>query len=102
MGRFSLPLNRDPNFFYTMYGSLPPTMAMGAPGSLQGGVRASFVNAKDLYEFVSQRMPAPASRAGSLPAYQYWAVINFILRARGAALPAEGINAQNARTIPIR
>lgn len=64
-------------------------------------LRQPFRTAQDLFQFVSTKMPLPASRSGTLPEEDYWAVVNFILVAHGSAVPPEGITAANAAAVPI-
>jgi len=61
--------------------------------------RDSFRNAQDLYSFTSTHMPK--LHAGELKQGDYWAVVNFLLAAQGASLPAGGIGPANASSIPI-
>ena len=64
--------------------------------------RGAFNTAQDLYEYVSTRMPLPKSSAGTLKPEEYWAIVNYRLRAHGAPVPAEGISEANAKTIDIQ
>ena len=61
--------------------------------------RDPFRNAQDLYNFTSTHMPK--SHAGELKQGDYWALINFLLAAQGATLPAGGIGPANASATPI-
>jgi hypothetical protein len=61
--------------------------------------RDSFRNAQDLYNFTSQQMPK--REKGKLKPDGYWAVVNFLLAAQGAVLPAGGVGPANASSIPI-
>jgi len=63
--------------------------------------RQPFRTAQDLFDFVSQWMPLPQARVGSLKPEEYWAVVNFILTAHGVAVPPEGITAANAKSVVI-
>jgi mono/diheme cytochrome c family protein len=63
--------------------------------------RQPFRTAQDLFDFVSQWMPKPQARIGSLKPEEYWAVINFMLTAHGVALPPEGVTPANAKSIAI-
>jgi len=63
--------------------------------------RDPFRTADDLYRYVSQNMPLPADKVGSLSAEQYWAVINFMLLAHGVQVPPEGVTAANARSVKL-
>jgi mono/diheme cytochrome c family protein len=56
-------------------------------------------NAQDLYSYTSTHMPQ--SHAGELKPGDYWAVVNFLLAAQGATLPAGGIGPANASSIQI-
>lgn len=62
------------------------------------GMREPFRNAYDVYAFVS--LHPRDSRKGHL-ADEDWAVTTFLIAAQGAALPAEGVTAENATSIPI-
>jgi len=72
----------------------PPTMG---PNAL-----ARFHNAQDVYDYVSSRMPLPASRAGTLEREAYWAIVNYLLIAQGVAVPAGGVRESNAKAIALR
>jgi cytochrome c len=61
--------------------------------------RDPFRNAQDLYSFASTHMPK--AHAGELKPGDYWAVVNFLLAAQGASLPAGGIGPANASSTPI-
>jgi hypothetical protein len=61
--------------------------------------RDPFRNAQDLYSYTSTHMPQ--SHAGELKQGDYWAVLNFLLAAQGASLPAGGIGPANASSMPI-
>ncbi len=61
--------------------------------------RDPFRNAQDLYSFTSTHMPK--MHAGALKQGDCWAVVNFLLAAQGASLPAGGIGPANATSIPI-
>jgi mono/diheme cytochrome c family protein len=64
--------------------------------------RHAFRTAQDVFEYVSTRMPLPTSRAGTLKPEEYWAIVNFVLLAHGAPVPAGGITASNATSVAIR
>jgi mono/diheme cytochrome c family protein len=61
--------------------------------------RDPFRNAQDLFNFASTRMPK--GHPGELKPGDYWDVVNFLLAAQGATLPAGGIGPANASSIPI-
>ena len=61
--------------------------------------REPFNTAQDVYNYISKRMPMKA--AGSLRPDEYWAILNFMLVAHGAAVPDGGINASNAATVKV-
>ncbi|HEY5283084.1 MAG TPA: c-type cytochrome [Polyangia bacterium] len=61
--------------------------------------RDPFRNAQDLYNFTSTQMPK--REKGKLKPDDYWAVVNFLLAAQGAVLPAGGVGPANASSIPI-
>jgi mono/diheme cytochrome c family protein len=61
--------------------------------------RDPFRNAQDVYNFTSTHMPK--QHGGELKQGEYWAVLNFLLAAQGATLPAGGIGPANASSTPI-
>jgi len=61
--------------------------------------REPFKTAQDVYNYISQRMPL--REAGSLKPEEYWSILNFMLLAHGAPVPAEGISASNAASVLI-
>jgi mono/diheme cytochrome c family protein len=61
--------------------------------------RDPFRNAQDLYSFTSTQMPK--GEKSKLRPDDYWAVVNFLLAAQGAILPAGGVGPANASSIPI-
>jgi len=61
--------------------------------------RDPFRNAQDLYYFTSTQMPK--REKDKLKPDDYWAVVNFLLAAQGAVLPAGGVGPTNASSIPI-
>jgi len=61
--------------------------------------RDTFRNAQDLFAYASTQMPK--GHAGELKPVEYWAVVNFLLAAQGASLPAGGVGPANANSIPI-
>ena len=61
--------------------------------------RDPFRNAQDLFTFTSTHMPR--MHAGELKQGDYWAVVNFLLAAQGASLPAGGVGPANASSMPI-
>jgi mono/diheme cytochrome c family protein len=63
--------------------------------------RDPFRNAQDLYNYVSKYMPLPEKKAGTLSPEAYWAIVNFMLVAHGVAVPAGGVNPQNAGTVKL-
>jgi len=63
--------------------------------------RPALRTAEDLFAYVSKWMPLPQERIGSLKPEDYWAVVNYLLIANGSAVPASGVNAGNASTVPI-
>lgn len=65
-------------------------------------VRGAFRTAQDLFNYLSREMPLPRSKAGTLKPEEYWAVTNYILLGHGVAVPAEGVNPQNAANVPIK
>jgi len=63
--------------------------------------RDPFRTALDLYRYVSTSMPLPADKVGSLTSDQYWAIVNFMLQAHGAQVPAEGVTQANANSVKL-
>jgi len=61
--------------------------------------RDPFRNAQDLFTFTSTHMPRMHAR--ELKQGDYWAVVNFLLAAQGASLPAGGVGPANASSMPI-
>ncbi len=61
--------------------------------------REPFNTAKDLFGYISQRMPMKS--AGSLKPDEYWAILNFMLVAHGISVPDGGVNASNADSVSI-
>jgi mono/diheme cytochrome c family protein len=61
--------------------------------------RDTFRTAQDLYSYVSTQMPK--GQVGRLKPADSWAVVNFLLAAQGASLPAGGVGPANASSIPI-
>jgi mono/diheme cytochrome c family protein len=62
---------------------------------------ATFQTAQDVFEYTSTKMPLPPKRAGSLRESDYWIVVSFLIRAKGASLPPGGLAPHNARSIRI-
>jgi mono/diheme cytochrome c family protein len=69
------------------------TRPQGAPW------RDPFRTAQDMFDFV--KIHLPKNRTAQMKSDDYWAVVTFIFAARGADVPASGINADNAREFPI-
>jgi mono/diheme cytochrome c family protein len=63
--------------------------------------RDPFRTAQDLHRYVSEAMPLPADKAGSLTAEQYWAIVHFMLLAHGVQVPPEGVTANNASSVKL-
>ena len=61
----------------------------------------TFQTAQDVFDYTSTKMPLPPKRVGSLDASDYWAVVSFLLRAKGTSLPPGGLAPDNARSIMI-
>lgn len=85
------PASGDPEYLRLQAQKRP----LGAPW------RDPFRTARDLYGYVSQHMPLPKERVGSLSAEEYWAIINFMLVAHGVEVPAEGVTAKNAGSVKL-
>lgn len=64
--------------------------------------RGSFRSAQDVFDYVSTRMPLPRSRAGTLKAEEYWAIVNYMLVANGTPVPEGGVTPVNAASVKIR
>lgn len=69
-----------------------------APALVGSDALANFVDAQELYDFASTRMPYQAP--GSLTHDDYWQLTAFILRARGVSV--SHIHESNARIIPLQ
>lgn len=69
------------------------TRPQGAPW------RDPFRTAQDLYGFVSVHVPK--SRRAVLKPDDYWAVVTFMVAVQGGAVPAGGITADNAASLPM-
>jgi cytochrome c len=61
----------------------------------------TFQTAQDVLDYTSTKMPLPPKRVGSLYESDYWAVVSFLLRAKGTSLPPGGLTPDNARSIAI-
>jgi mono/diheme cytochrome c family protein len=64
--------------------------------------RDPFRTAQDLYGYVSKKMPQPEKQAGSLSVEQYWAIVDFMLRAHGVQVPPEGVTPGNASSVKLQ
>jgi cytochrome c len=62
--------------------------------------RDPFRTARDLFEFL--KMHPAKKRAEWKAPDDYWAVVTFMLAAHGSAVPADGINADNASSVTIQ
>lgn len=87
----SSPTVTDPQQLQTMSQTRPPGVMSRDP----------FRNAQDLYNYVSTKMPLPKSKAGSLKPDEYWAIVDFMLRAHGAKVPDAGVTPANASSISL-
>ncbi len=65
-------------------------------------LRGAFKTAADVHRYVSQQMPLPKSRAGSLSEGDYWAVVSFVLIGHGVAVPTGGVSAENAASVRLK
>lgn len=63
--------------------------------------RDPFRTAEDLHRFIAKMMPLPAEKAASLPDADYWAIVNFMLRAHGVETPPDGVNPSNAGSVKL-
>ncbi len=63
--------------------------------------REPFRTVENVHKYISENMPLPADRAGSLAPDQYWAIVNFMLVAHGSAVPEGGITAENAGSVEV-
>ena len=94
------PRARNPNTDPTL--SDPALAQLQAQSRPEGAPRRDpFRTAQDLYNFISEKMPLPVERAGSLAADEYWAIVNFVLLAHGVPLPAEGVNPASASSVKL-
>jgi cytochrome c len=62
--------------------------------------RDPFRTAQDLFGFLKTH-PAK-KRAEPVAAADYWALVTFMLAAHGSAVPADGVNADNATSVTIQ
>lgn len=67
------------------------TQLPGAPS------RPPFNHAEDVFEYIQTHMPARAP--GSLRPEDTWAILDFMLRAHGVAVPEGGVTPQNASSV---
>ena len=63
-------------------------------------VRRPFRSAQDLGEFLVAH--APEERVRRLKDEDRWAIVSFVVAAQGIEIPNEGVNAENAATVPVR
>jgi mono/diheme cytochrome c family protein len=75
--------------------------SFGTPGTMGSGTLSKFATAKDLFDYVHVQMPLPKASAGSLKEGEYWAIVSFMVAAHGKALPAGGLNAENAASVAL-
>lgn len=73
---------------------------MYAPAIVGPDTLEEFQTAKDLFDFVSTRMPF--QEPGILPQEDYWALAAFLLQRNGLALPGAEIGVGNASMILLR
>ena len=78
-----------------------PELAGSSALPLHAGERQPFRTARDLFDYTSREMPLPRKFKGSLPADDYWAVVAFLVRAKGVTLPEAGLSPANASSIRI-
>jgi hypothetical protein len=104
MGEGALPeFPRERNMNADVASADPELLRLKAQTRPSGAPwRDPFRNARDLFNFVSTRMPMPVKIAGSLPAEQYWAITDFMVRAHGVQVPPEGVNAGNASSVKLQ
>lgn len=101
--RYSYPKN-DQNCSSTKcHGGPYPPAGFGfpdAPAIIGNATLGRYRTAADLYAFVSTRMPyqAPAE----LSSQEYWNVVAYLLRERGAIAPDAEVDAANANAIPVQ
>jgi hypothetical protein len=63
--------------------------------------RDPFRTAADLHAYVSRSMPPDEEARAALTADDYWALINFLLLSRGAAVPSEGVTDRTAAAVKL-
>ena len=63
-------------------------------------VRGRFRAAQDVYDFLNAHIPE--ERVGPWRSDDSWAVVTFLMAARGCRLPKEGIDTVNAASIPVQ
>jgi cytochrome c len=61
----------------------------------------TFQTARDVFDYTSTTMPLPSKRAGSLRDHEYWAVVSFLLRAKGLRIPPGGVTPEAAQSIHV-
>jgi cytochrome c5 len=80
----------------------PEALRLEAQSRPQGAPwRDPFRTAKDLYDFVSNKMPPSEKKRASLSAEDYWAIVNFMLLAHGVPVPPEGVTETNAGSVKL-
>lgn len=94
------PRARNPN--------TDPALSDPALAQLQGQSRPEgapwrdpFRTAQDLYNFISQHMPERTETKTTLTADEYWAIVDFMLRAHGVPVPASGVTPANASSVEL-
>jgi cytochrome c len=91
------PRDKSGNQQFTDPQEIEQQVQTRAPGTPS---REAFNHAGDLFDYVSSNMP-PGKKAGSLKSEEYWAIVNFMLRAHGAKVPEGGVTPQNATTVSL-
>jgi mono/diheme cytochrome c family protein len=59
----------------------------------QGAV--AFKTVRDVFDYTREKMPLPSKRAGTLSEREYWEVVSFLVRGRGASLAVTPANASS-------
>ena len=70
-----------------------------APAIIGPNTLTRFENAADLYDYLSTRMPY--HDPGALSSAEYWNLVAYLLKQRGAVPGDVHVNASNARFVPV-
>ncbi len=80
----------------------PETLRLNAQSRPQGAPwRDPFRTANDLHHYVSENMPPSEQQRSALTPSDTWAIVDFMLRAHGVAVPPTGVSEANAKTVQL-